>query len=103
MTDLSFHVRQFVPECADGEEMDLRTALLVARDYAAMLRSRVGTEWALTLAAEAHDMAGKFAFANASLDRLKVVRDYCRNLVQAAMLTDWMDRSNWLDFGGLDQ
>lgn len=99
MSDLSFHVRQFVPDCADGEEMELRTSLLVARDYAAMLRSRVGTEWALTLAAKAQDMAGTFAFAKTSLDRLKVVRDYCRNLVQAAMLSDWMDREDWLDFG----
>ena len=92
MSDLSFHVRQFVPECADGEEMELRTALLVARDYAAMLRSRVHPEWALTLAAEAHDMAGEYAFAIAPLDRLKAVRDYCRNLVQAAMLADWFER-----------
>lgn len=92
MTDLSFHVRQFVPDCADGAEMELRTALLVARDYAAMLRSRVATEWAITLAAEAHEMAGEYAFAVASLDRLKVVRNYCRNLVQAAMLADWFDR-----------
>lgn len=102
MSDLSFHVRQFVPDCADGEEMELRTSLLVARDYAAMLRSRVDTEWALTLAAKAQDMAGTFAFAKTSLDRLKVVRDYCRNLVQAAMLSDWMDREDWLDFGEIE-
>ena len=64
MIDPTFYIRQLVPECADGEEMDLRKALLVARDYAAMLRSRVVTEWALTLAAEAHDLAGQFAFAH---------------------------------------
>lgn len=92
MSELSFHVRQFVPDCADGEEMELRTALLVARDYAASLRSRVGTGWSLTLAAEAHEMAGEYAFAEASLDGLKVTRDYCRNLVQAAMLADWFAR-----------
>lgn len=92
MTDLAFHVRQFVPDCNDGEEMELRKALLVARDYAAMLRSRVGTEWAITLAAEAHEVAGEYAFAVASLDRMKTVRDYARNLVQAAMLADWFER-----------
>lgn len=92
MTNLAFHVRQFLPDCSDGEEMELRKSLLVARDYSAMLRSRVGTEWSLALAAEAHETAGEFAFGETSLDRLKVARDYCRNLVQAAMLADWFER-----------
>ena len=91
MTDLSFHVRHFLPDCPDGEEMELRKALLTARDYSAMLRSRVHTEWAITLAAEAHERAGLFAFAPVPLDRLKIVRDYARNLVQAAMLADWIE------------
>ena len=91
MTDLSFHVRHFLPDCPDGEEMELRKALLTARDYSAMLRSRVQTEWAITLAAEAHETAGLFVFAPVPLDRLKLSRDYCRNLVQAGMLADWLE------------
>ena len=91
MTDLSFHIRQFVPD-AEGEELEHRQALLVARDYAAMLRSRVQTEWAITLAAEAHETAGTYAFADTSCDNLKTITAYCRNLVQAAMLADWFDR-----------
>lgn len=96
MTDLAFHVRHFIPECVDGEEMELRKALLIARDYAAMLRSRVSSEWSLALVAEAHETAGEFAFGETSLDRLKVARDYCRNLVQAAMLADWFERGGVL-------
>jgi hypothetical protein len=34
MTDLVFHIRQFVPT-AEGAELDHRMALLKARDYAA--------------------------------------------------------------------
>ncbi len=37
MTDLAFHIRQFVPS-AEGVELDHRAALLKARDYAAALR-----------------------------------------------------------------
>ena len=101
MRDLAFHVRQFLPDCADGEVMEVRKSLLVARDYAALLRSRVSSDWALTLAAQAQDMAGTFAFAEASRDQLKVVRDYCRNLVQAALLSDWMETEEWLDHGSV--
>ena len=92
MSDLSFHVREFLPDCQDGDEMEVRKALLMARDYAAILRSRVHASWALTLAAEAQEIAGDFAFSETSLDRLKIARDYCRNLVQAAMLADWFER-----------
>lgn len=91
MTDLSFHIRQFVPD-AQGEELEHRQALLTARDYAAALRGSVHSEWALTLAAEAHEAAGAYCFADESCDRLKIVVGYCRNLVHAAMLADWMDR-----------
>lgn len=91
MTDLISHIRGFVPDCAEGEEMELRTSLVVARDYAAMLRTRVGSEWALILAAEAHTAAGDHAFAETSLDRLRLARDYCRNLVQASLLADWLE------------
>lgn len=88
MTDLSFHVRQFVPECADGEEMEHRTALLKARDYAAAQRGRVFSDWAINLSCEAHETAGAFVFADVPTDRLKIAVAYCRNLVQAAFLAE---------------
>jgi len=91
MSDLAFHVRQFVPD-AEGEELEFRQNLLVARDYAANLRGNVHSAWALELAAEAHETAGDYVFRPTSIDRLKIVRAYCRNLVQAAMLADWLDR-----------
>ena len=94
MTDLAFHIGQFFPE-AQGEELEHRQALLVARDYAAMLRSRVRSEWAITLAAEAQEVASTYAFAEASLDQLKNVTAYCRNLVQAAMLAEWFERDGF--------
>lgn len=91
MTDLSFHVRQFVPDCADGEEMEQRQALLRARDYATVLRSKVTCEAAYNHAIDAHEMAGAYVFADVSPDRLKVAVAYCRNLVHAAFLADHLD------------
>ena len=87
MSDLSFHVRQFVPN-AEGEELELRNALLKARDYAAALRGRAASELACNLACEAHELAGAFAFAETSIPRLKMAVGCCRNLVQAAMYAD---------------
>lgn len=88
MTDLSFHVREFVPECADGEEMELRTGLLKARDFAAAQRGKVFSDWGINLACEAHDMAGAFVYADVPTDRLKIALAYCRNLVHAAYLAE---------------
>ncbi|WP_271077902.1 hypothetical protein [Aurantiacibacter sp. MUD61] len=92
MTDLAFHVRQFVPNCADGEELEQRTALLVARDYAADLRGKVWSRTALHHAADAHELAGAMVFADVSADRLKIAVAYCRNLVHAAFLADHLER-----------
>lgn len=91
MSDMSFHIREFVPACADGEELEHRTALLKARDYAAMLRTRVKSETALEHAAAAHEMAGEFVFAIVPADRLKIAVAYCRNLVHAAFLADHLE------------
>jgi hypothetical protein len=90
MSDLSFHVRQFVPEC-EGEELEHRTALLKARDYAAFLRGKVTSDTALDHAVAAHDMAGAFVYADVSSDRLKIAVAYCRNLVHAAFLAEHLD------------
>ncbi len=38
MSDLSFHVHHFMPDCA-GEELELRKALLRVREYAAMRKA----------------------------------------------------------------
>ena len=90
MTDLAFHIREFVPEC-DGEEMEQRVALLKARDYAAMLRARSRCEVARDHAMAAHDAAAEFVFSDASPDTLNTIRDYCRHLVQAAFLADQLE------------
>lgn len=91
MSNLTPHIRNFVPD-AEGEELEVREALMVARDYAAMLRTQPRTEWCLLLAAAAHEEASEFVFSNAPLVRLKAVRDYCRNLVQAANIAAFYDR-----------
>jgi hypothetical protein len=87
MSDLSFHIRQFVPDC-EGPELEHRNALLIARDYAADLRAKVTSETALEHAAAAHQMAGEFVFADVPPDRLKIAVAYCRNLVHAAFLAE---------------
>lgn len=91
MSDLAFHIRQFVPDCADAE-LEQRQALLVARDYAADLRAKVTSETALAHAADAHEMAGAFVYADVPTDRLKIAVAYCRNLVHAAFLAEHLDR-----------
>lgn len=83
MSDLSFHVREFVP-AAEGEELEHRIALLKARDYASALKGQALDDTAYDLACLAHEVAGEFVFADASLPRLKIAVTYCRNLVQAA-------------------
>ena len=88
MTDLSFHIREFVPACADGDEMEHRQALLKARDYASMLRAKVTSETARDHAIDANDIASEFVFADVPADRLKIAVAYCRNLVHAAFLAD---------------
>ena len=90
MSDLAFHVREFVPAAA-GAELEARVSLLKARDYAAALRGRVETERALHCAAEAHELAGQFLYADVPSDRLKIAVACCRNLVHAAFLFDHLD------------
>jgi len=91
MSDLAFHVRQFVPDCADGQEMEHRTALLKARDFAAAQRGKVTGDWAIQLACDAHDTAGAFVYADVPADRLKIAVALCRNLVHAAYLADHLE------------
>lgn len=88
MSDLAFHVRQFVPDCLDGDEMAARSALLTARDYAAKLRGTARSELAYDHAIAAHEMAGEFVFADVPIARLKLATAYCRNMVQAALIAD---------------
>lgn len=85
--DLAFHVRTFVPE-AEGEELEQRTKLLIARDHANALRARVSSDRAYDYASAAHEIASEFVFADASLPRLKIAVVYCRNLVQAAFCAE---------------
>ncbi|MFN6933759.1 MAG: hypothetical protein ACK4NZ_01255 [Tsuneonella sp.] len=91
MSDLAIHVRQFLPDCVDAE-LEHRQALFVARDYAADLRAKVTSETALAHAADAHEMAGAFVYADVPTDRLKIAVAYCRNLVHAAFLAEHLER-----------
>ena len=82
--------RQFMPEGSD-KAREHREALMVARDYAAMLCSRIRSQWGVELAASARDVASTMAFAEASDSDLGIAVAYARNLVQAAMLADHLE------------
>lgn len=90
MTDLAFHIRSFVPE-ADGEDLEHRTALLEARDFAASLLGRCESRRAYDHASDAHAMAGAFVFAPVPAVRLKLAVGYCRHMVQAAFLAEHLE------------
>jgi hypothetical protein len=92
MTDLAFHVRHYVPACQDGEELEQRTALLKAREYAAMLRGQTESAIATNHAIDAHECAGAYCYANVPVDRLKIAVAYCRAMVQAAFIADHLER-----------
>ena len=79
--------RQFMPEGTDKAK-EHREALMVARDYAAMLCSRVRSESALEHAICARDVASTMAFAEASDSDLGIAVAYCRNLVHASYLAE---------------
>ena len=88
MSDLAFHVRQFVPACADGEELEHRTSLLKARDFAAAQRGKVFSDAAINLSYAAHETAGEYVYADVPVDRLKIAVAFCRHLVSAAYLAE---------------
>jgi len=90
MSGLTFHIHQFAP-AADGLELEHRTALLNARDYAAALRGRVVGQLAHNHACDAHEMAGEFVFAEVPLARLEIAVKYCRHMVMAAFLADHLE------------
>ncbi len=90
MTDLSFHIRQYVPD-ATGEELEHRKALMKARDYAAALRGQTLGQLAYSHACDAHEMAGEFVFAPVPIARLDLAVKYCRHIVMAAFLADHLE------------
>ena len=90
MSDLSFHVKQFVP-ASKGSDLEHRISLLQLRDYAAAMRSRTACEHALSLAAFAHDVAGDYVFADVPEPCLKLARNYCRAILQAALAAESME------------
>lgn len=90
MSDIAFHIRQFVPT-AEGVELEYRAALLKARDYAAASRGRAESSLAYDLACAAHEVAGEFLFADVSVPRLDLSVKLCRHLVSAAHLAEFLD------------
>lgn len=95
MSDLAFHVQQFIPEC-DGEELELRKALLTAREYASMIRCKPIGELARCHAIDAQQAADHFFHdKGASVTELRLARDYIRHLVAAAMIAEHIDPEVW--------
>lgn len=92
MSDLAFHVRQYVPNCADGDEMERRKSLLTARDYAVTLITKTKGLVAMDHAIEAREVADAFVFADVPIARLEIALSYCRHLVQAAFIADHLER-----------
>ncbi len=91
MSDLSFHVRSFVPTAA-GDELEHRTTILKARDWAAALRGRTTSLQAFNLACEAHEVAGAFVYATGeTTQRLEFAAKLARHLIQAAILAEQLD------------
>ncbi|TXH00855.1 MAG: hypothetical protein E6R09_07765 [Rhodocyclaceae bacterium] len=91
MSDLSFHVRQYVPT-ANGADLESRVALLKARDWAAVMRSQVDSDFARQLVVEAHETAGAFVFAkDETPERLAFAVKLCRHLVGAAVIAEQLE------------
>lgn len=91
MSDLSFHVRHYVPD-ATGEDLEARVALLKARDWAAALRGRTVSRKAYDFACDAHEVAGAFVFAaGETKQRLDFAVKLCRHLVAAAMIVEQLE------------
>lgn len=91
MSDLSFHVRYFVPD-AEGAELESRVTLLKARDWAAVLRGRLDSDFARYLVVQAHELAGEFVFAkDEPVQRLEFAAKLCRHLVGAAMIAEQLE------------
>lgn len=92
MTDILTQVRMFVPSCQEGEELEQRKALMIARDYAAMLRGTTESAIATNHAVDAHECAGAYVYADVPVARLKIAVGYCRAMVQAAFIADHLER-----------
>lgn len=92
MSDLAFHVRQFVPDCPDGDEMERRKSLLTARDYAITLITKTVEPVATDHAIAAREVADAFVFADVPVARLDIALSYCRHLVQCAFIADHLER-----------
>lgn len=95
MTDLAFHIRQFVP-AAEGAELEHRIALLNARSCAGELVGQAIGDMAYSTARDALDIAQAFVFAEAPAARLQIALQLCRHLVMAAYLADHLE-----DEGGM--
>ena len=81
-------VHSYLPD-AQGEELELRTKLLVARDHAAALWARAVDQDAAQLARKAHDLAGAVVYRSSlSVPVLQMAVEYCRSVVKAAMLSE---------------
>lgn len=92
-TGLAFHVHTYCPDAA-GKELEHREALLKARDFAAAIRGKTVSRAAYDHAVTAHDIAGEYVFADVSEETLANVVKYCRHLVQAAILAEYLDATD---------
>ncbi len=90
MRDLIFHVHQFRPD-SQGKDLELRTNLLRAMDYAAAMRGRYDRPRAYGYAADAHDLAGHYVFRNVPIHVLEMAVGACRALARAAQFVDALE------------
>ncbi len=84
------YIHQFVPD-AQGKELELRLALVKARDYCARLRGTTVNFRAHNHACDGHEMAGEYVFADVPTGRLEIAVSYCRHIVMAAFLADHLE------------
>jgi hypothetical protein len=89
VADLAVHIHQFVPSAA-GDELEQRIALLKSRDHAAMLGGSATDEYATNLACDAHEVAGEWVYAPASVAQLSLAATLARSLVNASFAAEYL-------------
>ena len=83
-------IRQWLP-ASEGDDLEHRVALLIAREYAMWLACRSEGQEAVEHARQAQRIAGLFLYADVPAVRLGLVVEYCRHLVRCTFLADHLE------------
>jgi hypothetical protein len=86
LADYEPHVHAFLPGCG-GEELEIRSALLLMRDCAAAAKTHC-TDEAYPLLEHVEHLASRFAFQGMLIEDLRDLRTAMRKLVAAAASID---------------